>query len=197
MNTTFSNEQIEDVRRLNKVAGATCPECKGVNGHATPFCSRVDLQSVLGDATTETAAATADTEGHQFQHCAHCDGELVSSCGSYVHVDPQTSCIAFGGAKFAAKPVECRLTAEEQLQWWTTLSQMPMPVTVKPTTFHFGYCDALRRPLPYDELWITEKDAINAARKLRIDEMDRLQAEVNALDARYDAIEDAEMKAEG
>lgn len=44
--------------------------------------------------------------------------------------------------------------------------------------------------------YATEKDAINAARKLRIDEIDRLQKEVNLLDGRFDALEDIEMAAE-
>lgn len=40
----------------------------------------------------------------------------------------------------------------------------------------------------------SEKEAINAARKLRIAEIDRLQLEVNALDDRYDVLEEAEEK---
>lgn len=43
---------------------------------------------------------------------------------------------------------------------------------------------------------LTSKAAISAARKLRINELDRLQKEVNALDERYDAIEDEEMALE-
>lgn len=48
---------------------------------------------------------------------------------------------------------------------------------------------------PYDkrDLFLTEKEAISAARKLSIAEIDRQQKRVNALDERYDAIEDAEM----
>lgn len=38
----------------------------------------------------------------------------------------------------------------------------------------------------------TEKEAIQSARKMRIAEIDRLQTEVNALDDRYDAIEEEE-----
>ena len=41
-----------------------------------------------------------------------------------------------------------------------------------------------------------EKDAISLARKLRIEEIDRLQNEVDALDARYDAIENEEVARE-
>jgi hypothetical protein len=45
-------------------------------------------------------------------------------------------------------------------------------------------------------LYGTEKATINAARKLRVAEIDRLTAEVNQLDERYDEIEDAEVKGE-
>lgn len=44
-------------------------------------------------------------------------------------------------------------------------------------------------------LYVTEKDAIIAARKMRVTEIDRLQEEVNALDARVATIEEAEVKA--
>lgn len=49
---------------------------------------------------------------------------------------------------------------------------------------------------PRRDLFTSEKDAISAARKYRIAEIDRLQAEVNALDERYDALEDEEMRQE-
>lgn len=61
----------------------------------------------------------------------------------------------------------------------------------------FSHCSEDLMWYRSDSLFDTEKDAINAVRKLRIAEIKRLEVEVNALDARYDAIEDAEMKAGG
>lgn len=56
-----------------------------------------------------------------------------------------------------------------------------------------NWVDAMAH-IPTRELFDTEKLAIDYARKLRIDEIDRLQAEVTTLDERYDRIEDEEMR---
>lgn len=83
-------------------------------------------------------------------------------------------------------------------KWWVKGFNMPIRTNVEPSFRGDGWTwgnsvgDVLTR-----ELFDTEKLAIDHARKLRIDEIDRLQAEVNSLDERYDRIEDAEMKAEG
>lgn len=70
--------------------------------------------------------------------------------------------------------------------WFSTLYAMPVLVN-NPYQDH---------QMPQSYLFPTEKAAINNARQLRVAEIDRLQAEVNQLDERFDAIEDAEMAAE-
>lgn len=60
-----------------------------------------------------------------------------------------------------------------------------MPYSVARSGFYEGHIGI--------DVFETEKEAINAARKFRINHIDRLQAEVNTLDERYDAIEDEEM----
>lgn len=163
MNTTFINEQIEDVRRLNKVAGATCPECKGVNGHATPFCSKVDLQSVLVDEDNPSQLSPTELESHSVEF-------LRGPRWVLRRITPP-----FSSPTLESVEIIPRSESMSGDWFWVT-----------------GFA-----AVPASQTFASEKESINAARKLRIDEMDRLQAEVNALDARYDAIEDAEMKAEG
>ncbi len=68
--------------------------------------------------------------------------------------------------------------------WYASLRVMPTEASSSPSL-------AFR-----DALYGTEKATINAARKLRVAEIDRLTAEVNQLDERYDEIEDAEVKGE-
>lgn len=73
------------------------------------------------------------------------------------------------------------LSAEDV--WYTNLITMPR--------LNDPVADLTARP------FASEKDAIQAARKLRIAEVDRLQLEINALDARYEQLEDEAMKKEG
>lgn len=83
-------------------------------------------------------------------------------------------------------------------RWWVKGFNMPRQVSVEPNDRGDGWVWAKSvGDVPTRELFDTEKLAIDVARKLRIDEMGRLQDEVNALDERYDDLEDAEMKAEG
>lgn len=80
-----------------------------------------------------------------------------------------------------------------EIRWRATLEVMPCPVT-KSEDGHYYHPQSYYR-LNAGMLLETEKDAISHARQLRIAEIDRLWAEVNTLDARYDAIEDEEMAA--
>lgn len=73
------------------------------------------------------------------------------------------------------------------VEWFTGLNLMPTSLPSNP--------GAVNRAL-HGVSFATEKDAINHARKLRIAEIDRLQMEVNALDARFDTLEDEEMAAD-
>jgi len=96
-----------------------------------------------------------------------------------------------------SKPIESRLTAESQKQlWWVANDLQLEPIyAVGPYEVigEYFYNRAAHHSYHQSEVFDSIKDAISAARKLRITEMDRLQKEVNALDDRYDAIEDAEM----
>lgn len=73
------------------------------------------------------------------------------------------------------------------LEWFTGLHLMPVSLPS-----NRGEANRVMHGVSY----ATEKDAINAARKLRIDEMSRLQKEVDLLDQRFDDLEDLEMAAE-
>lgn len=78
-----------------------------------------------------------------------------------------------------------------ETRWRTTLSEMPYAVTRAETGGFYHPRDGYRfNPAT---LLGTERDAVSHARKLRIAEIDRLQVEVNALDARYDTLDDEEM----
>lgn len=78
-------------------------------------------------------------------------------------------------------------------RWWVKGFNLPRLTEVQPSAYDAWAVISTVGHVPTRELFVTEKLAIDYARKLRIDEIDRLQAEVNSLDERYDAIEDAEI----
>lgn len=45
LQTRFAPSSVDEVKR--DLVAVTCPDCKGVNGHSSPFCSRLDLTETL------------------------------------------------------------------------------------------------------------------------------------------------------
>lgn len=77
-------------------------------------------------------------------------------------------------------------------QWYATLLVLPTRIGVETTGCDFAWCAKLSRSISYENLFDTEKQAIDAARTFRVDEITRLQEEVDSLDTRYDQLEDEE-----
>lgn len=78
-----------------------------------------------------------------------------------------------------------RRSEVNEKKWYADLAHMPR--VLRPDAWYIA------QPV---NCFANEKDAINHARKRRIAEIDRLQVEVNELDARYDFLEDQEMAAD-
>lgn len=67
---------------------------------------------------TTTAQETHEFEPSE-QHCGHCDGLLVWGFNSYVHADPNTECLAFGGRQLqpAGDTASTEATEGETCMW--------------------------------------------------------------------------------
>jgi hypothetical protein len=84
------------------------------------------------------------------------------------------------------------MEVESKQMWGLSANRMPEPFdTIE--LWNGVWVFELGRAVAAGELYSTELAAIVAARKLRIDEIQRLQQEVNALSDRLDQIETEEV----
>jgi hypothetical protein len=73
--------------------------------------------------------------------------------------------------------------------WYATGSTMPTQVNILKTGVEFAWCERLRISIEYGDLFQTEREAIDAARKARSQRIDMLHRDIEKLDKRIAEIE--------